>query len=258
MVARLKRRFGSAGLVLGVLALVLALGGGAYAASKALTKQQKKEVKKIAQAEAKKFQGKGPAGPAGPTGPAGPQGAKGDPGTNGSPGAPGPTGPTGPAGKTGPKGPTGPTGPTGETGFTKTLPGGGSLKGNWAVSGTATEANQLFRDAESYGIPLGSAPTTHYIPPSGTPPTGCTGNVQNPGAEPGHLCVFAQDEINNERSFMEAFFFPTICKIEVNECFIESEESKGEGGKLGFVVQTMAKAPGTSMVFGTWAVTAAP
>ncbi|MCW2987260.1 MAG: hypothetical protein JWM24_198, partial [Solirubrobacterales bacterium] len=50
---RLREPFGKAGLTVGVIALVMALVGGAYAAG-ALTGKQKKEVEKIA----KKFAGK--------------------------------------------------------------------------------------------------------------------------------------------------------------------------------------------------------
>jgi len=93
----LKERAGSngPGITIAVIALVLALTGGAFAASGALTGKQKKEVIKIA----KQYAGKpGAPGATGPQGPAGPQGAagakgdkgdKGDPGTPGAPGAPG-------------------------------------------------------------------------------------------------------------------------------------------------------------------------
>lgn len=78
-------RFGTVGVVLGMIALILALGGTALAAKGALTGKQKKEVEKIA----KKFAKAGPAGPAGPQGPAGAPGAKGDAGAAGANGAPG-------------------------------------------------------------------------------------------------------------------------------------------------------------------------
>lgn len=95
MLQRFRQRFGTAGLIVAGLALVLALGGTALAASGALTGKQKKEVEKIA----KKFAGKpgapgatGPQGPAGANGKDGAQGAKGDPGSPGSPGTPGTAG----------------------------------------------------------------------------------------------------------------------------------------------------------------------
>jgi hypothetical protein len=66
---RLKRRIGanSPGLTVAVIAMLVALTGGAFAASGALNVKQKKEAKQIAQAEAKRFAGKpGTTGPAGP------------------------------------------------------------------------------------------------------------------------------------------------------------------------------------------------
>ena len=88
MFSTLRTRFGIPGTI-AVVALVLAMAGGAYAAAK-LSSQEKKEVAKIA----KKFAGKaGPVGPAGPQGPGGAngkdganggKGEKGDPGTNGA------------------------------------------------------------------------------------------------------------------------------------------------------------------------------
>jgi hypothetical protein len=83
-----QERFGTAGVILGVIALVLAIGGSAIAASGKLTPKQKREVKAIA----KSFQGTGPAGAAGAAGPAGPAGAKGDNGTDGTNGTNGTNG----------------------------------------------------------------------------------------------------------------------------------------------------------------------
>jgi len=82
---RIRERFGSAGLIVGVIALVLAVAGGAYAAGGGLSAKQKKEVKKIA----KGFQGTGP------------QGAPGSPGANGKDGANGTNGKDGTNGTNG-------------------------------------------------------------------------------------------------------------------------------------------------------------
>ena len=98
---RLREPFGKAGLTVAIVALVMALVGGAYAAG-GLTKSQEKQVKKIA----KKYAGK--AGPAGAAGTAGAQGvpgaagAAGKDGTNGTDGddgAPGTPGTDGDDGK---------------------------------------------------------------------------------------------------------------------------------------------------------------
>jgi hypothetical protein len=88
MFQRLRRPepFGKAGLTVAILALVMAMVGGAYAAG-GLTKSQEKQVKKIVSAEVKKHPG--PAGPAGANGTNGRNGAPGEPGPQGEPGEPG-------------------------------------------------------------------------------------------------------------------------------------------------------------------------
>jgi hypothetical protein len=80
MFNRIHRKLGTAGFVISIVALVAALGGGAYAASGGLNGKQKKEVEKIA----KKYAGK-----PGATGPAGAAGAKGDAGAAGASGTAG-------------------------------------------------------------------------------------------------------------------------------------------------------------------------
>jgi len=71
--------FGKAGLMVAILALVLAMGGAAFAASGGLSGQQKKEVRQIA----KRYAGTGTAGPTGPAGPSGKNGARGAEGVSG-------------------------------------------------------------------------------------------------------------------------------------------------------------------------------
>lgn len=78
---RVQKALGPGGLIVAVIALVLAFGAGAYAAG-GLTGKQKEEVKKIA----RKFAGQsGVNGAQGPTGPAGQQGANGAQGAAGQP-----------------------------------------------------------------------------------------------------------------------------------------------------------------------------
>jgi hypothetical protein len=172
MLQRFRQRFGTAGLVVAILALVAALGGTALAASGALTGKQKKEVKKIA----KKFAGKpgapGAAGPAGPQGPAGPAGAAGKDGAAGPEGPEGPegakgaTGPTGVGSKgaTGPEGPAGATGATGATGpegggggFPTVLPEGESEIGTWSVTIPPMSAFYEAYTSISFPIPVSEA-----------------------------------------------------------------------------------------------------
>jgi collagen triple helix repeat protein len=100
----IREPFGTAGLIVACVALVLALTGAAFAAA-GLTGKQKKEVEKIAKKYAGKPGAAGAAGPAGPQGAAGAngkdgtQGAQGDKGAKGDTGSPGGPGSPGAAGK---------------------------------------------------------------------------------------------------------------------------------------------------------------
>lgn len=85
MFSKLQNRFGTAGLVVGILALVVALAGVAVA-SGGLTKQQKKQVTKIAKKYAGKPGNEGPQGPKGDPGAAGAKGETGAPGSDGTSG----------------------------------------------------------------------------------------------------------------------------------------------------------------------------
>ncbi len=86
MLKRIHDRLGTAGLIVGVIALVMAMAGGAWAAKGGLTGKQKKEVKSIATTVAKGMLGTGPQGPAGAKGDPGSAGSAGTNGTNGEDG----------------------------------------------------------------------------------------------------------------------------------------------------------------------------
>lgn len=176
---RLKEPFGKAGLTVAVLALVMAMVGGAYAAG-GLTKAQEKQVTKIAKKEARKFAGK--PGAAGAVGPAGPAGAKGGAGTNGTNGTNGSAGTNGTNGRS----VTVTSIPTeepecagqggalleaegepasasevcnGQTGFTEALPSGKTETGGWAVNLEASETGETAVTHEEVNIPVsGFAP----------------------------------------------------------------------------------------------------
>jgi hypothetical protein len=92
VISRIHQKLGTAGFIISIVALVAALGGGAYAASGGLNGKQKKEVEKIAKKYAGKPGANGAPGAAGPAGSTGPAGAKGDAGTNGANGSPGAAG----------------------------------------------------------------------------------------------------------------------------------------------------------------------
>ncbi len=148
MLSRVHSKFGTAGLVVAIVALVAALTGAAFAAG-GLTKQQEKQVKKIA----KKYAGKrGPAGPKGDTGAKGDQGAKGDAGAKGDTGA---------------KGDSGQPGAPGEPGMCSTsepecvLPAGATLTGAWSAATDAPSGTDLA--TISFPLQVSPAPKALYI-----------------------------------------------------------------------------------------------
>ena len=223
MISRIHQKLGTAGFVISIVALLVALSGAAYAAS-ALTGKQKKEVEKIA----KKYAGKpGPAGAPGPAGPAGAAGAKGENGSNGTNGKDGTDGTDGTDGENGKSVESIPVA-TGESGcggnggtvleveesgepqeicngspwtVGGTLPKGKTETGTWSV-GTETAENPKSLAPVSFAIPLASTTgmTVHFINDAGEEevnseaigpkPAACAGDAVSPTALPGNLCVY--------------------------------------------------------------------
>lgn len=117
MLRRIREPFGKAGAIVAILALIAALGGGAYAAGGGFTGKQKKEVKKLTKAEAKKWAAKfAKAGPAGAPGVPGKDGAPGEKGQQGEKGEKGEKGETGEKGEKGEQGEQGKQGEKGDSG----------------------------------------------------------------------------------------------------------------------------------------------
>jgi Collagen triple helix repeat (20 copies) len=225
---RFKDRFGTAGVVLGVIAIVLAVGGSAIAAS-GLNGKQKKEVKSIA----KSFQGTGPKGDAGAPGSPGTNGTNGKdgaPGAQGNPGTPGAPGTDGTDGEdvtvssyTGPechgegeKGAkfTNGTGTAyacngaegaggGGGGWSDTLPSGKTETGAWHAQGGGFENPT----AISFPIPLSPA-NAASISASGIHVTDvdgdatCLGTAAAPTAPAGKLCIYVT---SNNGSTVEVY-----------------------------------------------------
>jgi hypothetical protein len=215
MFSPLRNRFGVPG-VISVIALVFAMIGGAYAAN-----DSGDGSKANASAKAKGKKGprgpRGPAGPQGPAGPAGPAGPQGSAGPQGPAGANGQDGAAGQPGAPGAKGATGPSGPTGTKGATGaegtegspwtaggTLPSEATLTGTWAVgqSWAMDEGGESVLWAPlSFSIPLdpsalGLGTTVHVIQAAAPPTASCPGNVGDPQAAPGNLCVYAGKLVN--------------------------------------------------------------
>jgi hypothetical protein len=248
----IREPFGTAGLIVAMIALVAALGGTALAASK-LNSTQKKEVEKIA----KKFAGKpGAPGTAGTNGINGTAGAGGKNGENGAPGSPGAAGKsvvlgTATAGECPGSNPTG--GKTVEvegSGVKKavcngkegspwtaggTLPSGKTEKGTWAVDG-APGAESL-RASISFTIPLAEPVVADYV--AAPTPGSCPGTAKAPTAEPGFLCVYEQ--------FVGELNLGGVVNPETNE---------PGGGKFGAFVGFFSESALPGIAYGSWAVTA--
>ena len=249
MLQSLHQKLGTAGFVISIVALVAALGGGAYAASSHLSGKQKKEVANIAKHQAKKFgkQGKrgkngqnglnganGAVGPVGLPGAGGPQGL---PGAKGADGATGAAGAQGANGANGEEGPEGPEGAEGETGFTETLPSEQTETGTYAA-GQLTKAGAVFVPL-SFPIPLAANVDVHFLAAGATPTAECPSGPAEPAAAPGNLCVY------------ETTGFGLTYEAAENPETGEQEEEAGQtGASLNFTGVEFASSR------GTWAVTA--
>jgi hypothetical protein len=206
MFSSIRKRFTYANVAM-TLALVFAMSGGAYAASKYVitsTKQISPKVLKSLKG-AKGANGAngaaglaGPAGPAGATGPGGPAGAKGETGATGAPGTKGENGAPGAKGE------------NGTTGFTKTLPSKETEKGEWNITATG----EAVGTAISFTIPLAAALNAahaHFIgekegegetkPAAAITNHECEGTYQAPKAASGQLCVFVKETSPFNTSF---------------------------------------------------------
>lgn len=171
--------------VASVLALLFAMGGGAYAFASSsgggvIHGCVQKRTGSLRVIFGKQKCGKsekpiiwnrtGPQGLQGPTGSTGARGVQGAQGVQGITGAPGP--------------------------FPDILPTGKTLRGNYNIGGTAAAANALANTSISFVFQFASAPTFNYIAPGGSSTAACPGSATNPTAAPGNLCVYSQGVAN--------------------------------------------------------------
>jgi hypothetical protein len=113
------------------------------------------------------------------------------------------------------------------------LPSGTTIRGSYAEADYAEFAGQAQYAAISFGYSIPNL-TPHYIAPGQPTPQGCTGNANNPGAQPGHLCFF------------EAF----------SQNLLPDRNTPFSVGPGGAVVGIQAANVGTYYAGGSWAATA--
>ena len=246
MFSKTRKHFNYANIALTV-ALVFAMSGGAYAASKYLITSTKQISPKVLKALAGKTGRAGATGPAGPQGPQGPEGKPGATGKEGTPGKNGENGKEGTPGKNGENGKEGsPWTPN------NTLPEGATEKGTWANVHTAATANEASGSPISFTVPLARVLPEGHVHYFGINEKGkgggcpATSEASKPEAEAGNLCVFASAEENAKPAASSTSL--TILNPEI--------PGLGEAGKTGAIVFSASLAAGEMRAYGTWAVTA--
>jgi hypothetical protein len=284
MFNRIHQKLGTAGFIISIVALLAALGGGAYAASGGLTGKQKKEVEKIA----KKYAGK--PGATGATGSVGPAGAKGDTGTvgaNGTNGANGGPGTEGQAGSPGGNGKSvvvateakgancaeggssvevegsgtkkyvcnGKEGKEGKTGFASELPAGESESGAWSF-GAEIEVEEVFSRpivqttiSFPFTLPAGEG--------EGATPVAVVYLLEGTAAGSNANCPGTAEAPLAEEGFL-CVYASAGSEFEVNYFGAVNPDSATVGaqgaGRHGAILEF--KGEPFSKAYGTWAVTA--
>jgi hypothetical protein len=274
MFHRIHQKLGTAGFIISIVALVAALGGGAYAASNGLNGKQKKEVEKIA----KKYAGKpGAAGKAGANG------------TNGAPGAAGPAGAKGDAGATGAEGKQGPEGKQGKEGSPwtagGTLPAGKTETGTWAFAAPPLSVMQSAAKIPiSFSIPLAkplNGAHVHLVNADGSSelilnettfeleevtPTGCgvaltpPGTAEAPKAASGNLCVYFTEITPRPNASPPSetgsnYIIPPGVVCENIGCLPSFGGPGGGAGVSGARLEINSTGEETRFGYGSWAVT---
>jgi hypothetical protein len=274
-IRRLREPFGKAGLTIAIIALVLAMGGAAFAAA-GLSGKQRKEVQKIARSYA------GRPGTTGATGPAAAPGKNGARGAEGLAGADG-VGVTTAAASSGecPSGGIRVSSASGKakvcdgtTGFTETLPSGktetGAFDISFKVPSQLTEEEeedeveeagtvvQQFASPISFSIPLAgplAEEAVHFVSTEeqaeGTAPAECPGSAETPLAQAGALCLYqgaTRIGAAEEESFAVVKILPPTAQIS------GSPQGAGTTGADPFVAYRGGR--GLAYMQGAWAVSA--
>ena len=98
--------------------------------------------------------------------------------------------------------------------------------------------------AITFGFALSAPPVAHFIRAGVRTPPGCSGTSENPGAAPGHLCVFEVSHINVNDESSDVYDPSRL-------------GGAGAASRFGGVVfTTSSESSGNIEDSGTWAVTA--
>jgi hypothetical protein len=153
--------------------------------------------------------------------------------------------------------------PPGQTPPGGTLPAGVTLKGVWAPQGERPDAGTIGgAEGVSFGgYTLASRPTAHVIPVGGSATTECPGSVAAPGALSGHLCLYVAKlsggtATTGERMLVIDPISSTTNGIDFNLATNTSiTVGDGKVSTLGYKVTYVDGYSNISQGSGAWAVT---
>ena len=119
--------------------------------------------------------------------------------------------------------------------ITGRLPSGATLRGVYGIAARSMAGS--VQAPISYGFALSADPARHYVPSAGPAPAECPGDVNNPRADPGHLCVYERVAVGTTSVLVDA-------------------PADGGSSRFGAIVQGNTAGSVDTVVKGTWAVTA--
>lgn len=130
-----------------------------------------------------------------------------------------------------------------------TLAPGQSETGAIAARENGATGGAVMADHISFQVPLGFTPTIHLVARDAvSPPAGCTGSAGNPGADPGHLCIFTGFSSgvtdNTWANYRDVADGGDCVTSEAGHC------------SRGLFVYAIASGSGDSEIAGTWVVRA--
>jgi len=149
-----------------------------------------------------------------------------------------PAGPTGPQGPTGDRGPQGPAGPAGPV--STTLPSGLTVRGVYAVGGTAGAAGAIAKSAISFPFTLDLSGNAHVVHVGETVPE-CPGTADQPLAPPDTVCIYESVSTNAGAS------------LAAENPLLASTPLGPGANQFGTVVTIKAAGAGDFFSEGTWA-----